>query len=108
MDRGAAGPASDPQDAPHQVELIGAILEDSRDFEEFLELYYWSREPEVLSLFRSLAQLPLPTRKALEFFFSQGGDCAVPSMESESGGWRLTLRSDARPARQTDSRTLPA
>lgn len=78
--------------APKAEELVNAILSECRDPARLLELYYWSTEPELLPIIRSLASLPIETRQQLGAFFSatdpehvnattgaHGGICLVPS-----------------------------
>lgn len=85
--------------AMDHMEVVRAIMDDCQRPEEFFELYYWSREPEVLNLFRSLVQLPLQTRKALDLFLSQGGDCVSLSLVQQEASWNLSLQLRQRPAK---------
>ena len=81
---------------PSQFEMLKAVLNDCRDFSQFFELYYWSRDPEMLRLFRKMAALPPLTRNALGLFLSQGGEGARLSMERDDSMLSLNLHCDGK------------
>jgi hypothetical protein len=59
---------------------------------DFLELYYWSREPGFTRLIRAIATMPERTRGALETFLILAGDAKSISATLHARGV-LTLGS---------------
>jgi hypothetical protein len=71
------------------VEYLIATAEPSRLF----ELYYWSREPELLEIVRACACLPEAQRRLIaSFFSSMGGSELVAASRKDEGQLVLSCR----------------
>ncbi len=75
-------------DLPRLIASIGR----NNDWSCVAELYYWSREPGILEIIRSLMAMPERTRACIEAFFSIAHDPATVAAELDAAG-RLTLTS---------------
>jgi hypothetical protein len=76
---------------PKLAEVIESIIVDCGDPARVLELYYWSREPGVLEVIRSVMALPPRTRALLEGFLAVAQPDLVSGELDEAG--RVTLSS---------------
>lgn len=87
--------------------ILESILKDCDHPSEFVELYYWSREPGLMNLYRTLARLPEPTTQALESFFSHVRDNCSVSIVQEEVGKTLQLSLQVRKKEDTPE-TVPS
>lgn len=77
---------------PDTRQILCAILDDCGQSSRFAELYYWSREPGTLGLFRSMAHLPESTRRTLEHFLSRACEGRSISASQTNDGKIIELR----------------
>jgi hypothetical protein len=68
------------------------MLAECADSSRLLELYYFSREPDVLEIMRAIAALPEETRASLEAFLTVSEDPTAVAAKWDGAG-RLTLSS---------------
>jgi hypothetical protein len=68
------------------------MLTECADSSRLLELYYFSREPDILEIMRAIAALPEETRASLEAFLAMSPDPAAVAARLDGAG-RLTLSS---------------
>ena len=68
------------------------MLAECADSSRLLELYYFSREPDVLEIMRAIAALPEEARASLEAFLVMSQDPAAVAAKWDGAG-RLTLSS---------------
>jgi hypothetical protein len=52
-------------------ELIRTLVLGEASAEDILEIYYWTRDPEILQMLRSVVLLPDVSRRQLTGFFSE-------------------------------------
>lgn len=57
-----------PKSASSTERLIRSLLENRVTAARVRELFYWSKEPGLLHVFRAIASMPEETREALEMF----------------------------------------
>jgi hypothetical protein len=87
--------ANAPNDQTAEPELDRLIEHIFRQLDSparVMELYYWSREPQVLEIIRSIIAMPAPTREKLEAFLSMAGDPETIAASIDNAG-RLSLTS---------------
>ena len=82
------GGRSEPQ---RTAKLLRSILAECGDA-RLLELYYFSREPDMLDIMRAIAALPEDARAALEAFLAVSHEPAAITAKWDGAG-RLTLAS---------------
>ena len=68
------------------------MLAECGDSARLLELFYFSREPDVLEIMRAIAALPEEARAALDAFLAVSHDPAAITAKWDGAG-RLTLSS---------------
>ena len=68
------------------------MLTECADSSRLLELYYFSREPDLLEIMRAIVALPEETRASLEAFLAMSQDPAAVGAKWDGAG-RLTLPS---------------
>jgi hypothetical protein len=76
----------------HGLSDVIASIQRNEDWPRILELYYWSCEPGVLDLIRTLMAMPERTRASLEAFCAMAHEPGVISGELDAAG-RLILTS---------------
>jgi len=72
--------------------IIRSMLAECGDSSRLLELFYFSREPDVLEIIRAVAALPEEARAALEAFLAVSHEPAAVTAKWDGAG-RLTLSS---------------
>src|SRR5215510_15014543 len=77
---------------PRSAELLRSVLAECGDSARLLELYYFSREHDVLEIMRAIAALPEDARAALEAFLAVSHEPAAITAKWDGAG-RLTLAS---------------
>jgi|SRR5262245_391468 len=77
---------------PQSAKIIQAMLAECRDSSRLLELFYFSREPDVLEIIRAIAAMPEETRASLEAFLAMSHEPAAITAKWDGTG-RLTLAS---------------
>jgi len=93
MRRRCKGNEQDGQSGPpRSAKLLQSMLAECGDSSRLLELYYFSREPEVLEIMRAIAALPEDARASLEAFLAVSHDPAAITAKWDGAG-RLTLAS---------------
>ena len=75
-----------------QAKLLRSVLAECGDSSRLLELYYFSREPDVLEIMRAVAALPEDARAALEAFLTVSHEPGAITAKWDGAG-RLTLAS---------------
>ena len=79
--------------SPGLVQLINRLAASCENPSHFLELLYWSREPELAEIMRKVVAMPDETRSTLHAFFRLAeGDLKSMSVEVNANG-DLTLSS---------------
>jgi hypothetical protein len=68
------------------------MLTECADSSRILELYYFSREPDLLEIMRAIVALPEETRASLEAFLAMSHDPAAVGAKWDGAG-SLTLSS---------------
>ena len=87
--------ANAPNDQTAEPELDRLIEHIFRQLDSparVMELYYWSREPQLLEIIRSIIAMPEQTREKLEAFLSMAGDAETIAASIDDTG-RLSLTS---------------
>jgi hypothetical protein len=77
---------------PDLQKLVEQIFRQLDSPARVMELYYWSREPGLLDIIRSIIAMPAHTRDALEAFLTMAGDPETVAAGIDNAG-RLTLSS---------------
>ena len=77
---------------PQLDRLIEHIFRQLDSPARVMELYYWSREPQLLEIIRSIIAMPAQSREQLEAFLSMAGDPATIAASIDKNG-RLSLTS---------------
>jgi len=77
---------------PRTAKLLRSILAECGDSSRLLELYYFSREPDMLEIMRAIAALPEDARTALDAFLAVSHEPAAITAKWDGAG-RLTLAS---------------
>jgi len=77
---------------PQSAKIIELILSECEDSSRLLEFYYWSREPGMLEIIRTLIALPEGTRASIEAFLTMSHEPAAIVAAWDAAG-RLTLSS---------------
>ena len=77
---------------PHSAKVVKSILAECQDAARLLELYYFSREPDVLEIIRAIAAMPPDVRASLEAFLAMSHEPAAIAAKWDGSG-RLTLTS---------------
>jgi len=72
--------------------IIRSMLAECGDSARLLELFYFSREPDVLEIMRAIAALPEEARAALDAFLAVSHDPVAITAKWDGAG-RLTLSS---------------
>jgi len=72
--------------------IIRSMLAECGDSARLLELFYFSREPDVLEIMRAIAALPEEARAALDAFLAVSHDPEAITAKWDGAG-RLTLSS---------------
>ena len=65
-------------------ELIRTLVLGKASAEEMLELYYWSRDPEILQMLRSVIILPESSRHQLVEFLAESDPKHISIIEQSS------------------------
>jgi hypothetical protein len=87
------GPELDGEDHGPSIEkLVELIIRQLDSPARVMELYYWSREPQLLDIIRSIIAMPEQTREKLEAFMSMAGSPETIAATLDNSG-RLTLTS---------------
>src|SRR5580704_14539201 len=87
------GPELDGEDHGPSIEkLVELIIRQLDSPARVMELYYWSREPQLLDIIRSVIAMPEQTREKLEAFLSMAGDPETITATLDNSG-RLSLTS---------------
>ena len=84
------GPALAPDLKANLAETTASIVAKCGDPARVLEFYYWSREPGLSGLIRSVLALPTTSRTALAAFLTNTSDPRLISISAEKRG-RLTF-----------------
>lgn len=66
--------------------MLAEILRNCRTPSELFELCYWSQEPGLFDIYRSVARLPEPTRKALETLLSHANENSEVTLVKDRDG----------------------
>ena len=74
------------------AKVIQSILAECDDSARLLELYYFSREPDVLQIIRAVAAMPEEARASLDAFLAMSHEPAAIVAKWDGSG-RLTLTS---------------
>jgi hypothetical protein len=77
---------------PGLEQLVELIMRQLDSPARVIELYYWSREPQLLDIIRSVIAMPEQTREKLEAFLSMAGDPETIAATLDNAG-RLSLTS---------------
>jgi hypothetical protein len=77
---------------PSLEALVELIIRQLDSPARVMELYYWSREPQLLDIIRSVIAMPEQTREKLEAFLSMAGDPETITAALDNSG-RLSLTS---------------
>jgi len=72
-------------------ELVRSIIEQG-DARSFIEMYYWTREPGLLEIVRTIAMMSENARTALEVFVAMSHEPGAIAARWDDSG-RLTLTS---------------
>lgn len=75
-----------------QSAVADCILSECKDSARLLELFYWSREPGLLEIMRTIASMPEEARTALEVLFAMSNEPSAITAQWDGSG-RLTLTS---------------
>ena len=78
--------------SPGPDDIIESILTECKDRSRFLEVYYLSREPDLLHIMRAIAAMPEDARASLEAFLVMSNSPATVIANLDSSG-SLTLSS---------------
>jgi len=78
--------------SPGPDDIIESILAECKDRSQFLEVYYLSREPDLLHIMRAVAAMPEDARASLEAFLVMSNSPAT-IVANWDGSGRLTLSS---------------
>jgi hypothetical protein len=87
-----ANAPNDQNAEPDLDKLVEHIFRQLDSPARVIELYYWSREPQLLEVIRSIIAMPAQTREKLEAFLSMAGDPEAIAASIDNAG-RLTLTS---------------
>lgn len=71
-------------------ELIRTLVLGKASAEDILEIYYWTRDPELLRMLRSVVLLPEASRRQLTEFFAESNPKYI-SIVGQSSPRRLIL-----------------
>ena len=77
---------------PQYSKTVQLILAECEDSSRLLELYYFSREPGMLEVIRTLIAMPEPTRASIEAFLTMSHEPAAIAAVWDAAG-RLILSS---------------
>lgn len=77
---------------PQTRATVIAALGDTESWSHVLELHYWSREPGMLDIIRTLIAMPESTRASIEAFCAIAHEPGAIRAELDAAG-RLTLTS---------------
>jgi hypothetical protein len=77
---------------PRSRAMAIAALSDAEGWSHVLELHYWSREPGMLDIIRTLIAMPEVTRASVEAFCAIAHDPGAIAADLDAAG-RLTLTS---------------
>ena len=76
----------------HMRRVVATIASDCKNPARLLELYYWSKEPNLLPIIRGLASLPDQTRSRFGAFLRDADPNAIVAETSGKGEIRLVTR----------------
>ncbi len=74
-------------------QLMHRLVRDCQKPEQFVELYYWSMEPELLETVRQIVALPDDARSTLQAFFRLAASNAEPVSVTVAVNGDVTLSS---------------
>jgi hypothetical protein len=77
---------------PRSARIVQSMLAECEDPSRLLELYYFSREPDVLDIMRAVAAMPEEARASLEAFLAMSHEPTSITARWDAAG-RLTLAS---------------
>ena len=58
-------------------EMIRALVLGNADADDVLELYYWTRDPELLAMLRVIVLLPDRSRREIVRFFAEADPASI-------------------------------
>ncbi|MDO8875242.1 MAG: hypothetical protein Q8M24_20535 [Pseudolabrys sp.] len=97
---GGTGARSEP--SGHTFEVIKSLVTGEAEASRLLEMYYWTREPEIFELIRAYLDLPERAQRQLSDFLLKNRPQSVAAAIDEQG--RLLLSADDKQGKQQNRR----